>query len=641
MGNWVFGELRGADVRRQPNESELFKTEQSGEGEYSGNDALVREVLQNAIDAGAGDGPVTVRLALHEANDAPAAARLAYYFRRLRAPLAAKQINFNGADHPQIPCRFLVCEDFGTRGLEGDTLLFRDPPKGQRQDFFWFWRNIGRSGKTGDDLGRWGLGKTVYRAASRVGCMFGLTIRQSDRSRLLMGQAVLQIHNLEGVEYMPEGYWCGRQNDEGLPLPIASEPELNGFCNEWKLTRTDQPGLSVVAPFIPDEVSAERLVQAVLVHFFTRIVRGELIVEVVGGELGSVRIDQSGLDQACKKTVWDGPKRTKRHVAPPIAFARNCFRAAPTAMTQVLGTERLPELNEESLAPETLRELRQRFAADQLTSLRVKLWLPRKTGAGQDGHLDVFLQRMGEGVRCDSYYVREGMTITKLNSRAAQRGVQALVNVDPGPLAKLLGDTEGPAHEDWDTSAERPDLEWRTWKGRVKFVRSIVDSVVELLTPAITEPDFDLLSDYFSVEDPAGGQRRRTPGDDDAGKPKFEPPPFDPKWFHIAAKSGGFTVSRMDSIPMPAKTALRVTVAYDLPQGDPVRSWSPLDFQIGVGEKELRPKGQGVKPIRENGNIVRLTAIEEGFKFTIDGFDPYRDLFVRVDEVSEIEESAE
>src|SRR5438128_12571227 len=66
MGNWVFEELRGAAVRRDPNEAVLFKTEQAGEGEYAGNDALVREILQNAVDARAGNDPVRVRLALHE-----------------------------------------------------------------------------------------------------------------------------------------------------------------------------------------------------------------------------------------------------------------------------------------------------------------------------------------------------------------------------------------------------------------------------------------------------------------------------------------------------------------------------------------------------------------------------------------------
>lgn len=86
MGQWVFEELRGAAVRRQPNEAELFKTEQTGEGEYAGNDALVREILQNAIDAHAGREPVRVRLAIHDPGDAPYAARLAYYFERLHRP---------------------------------------------------------------------------------------------------------------------------------------------------------------------------------------------------------------------------------------------------------------------------------------------------------------------------------------------------------------------------------------------------------------------------------------------------------------------------------------------------------------------------------------------------------------------------
>lgn len=148
MGNWVFEELRGAAVRRDPNEAVLFKTEQTGEGEYAGNDALVREILQNAVDARSGNDPARVRLAIHNPGDAPAATRLAHYFERLQAPLTARQIEFDSGV-PSLPCRFLVCEDFGTRGLEGDTALFQDPSSTDktRQDFFWFWRNIGRSAR--------------------------------------------------------------------------------------------------------------------------------------------------------------------------------------------------------------------------------------------------------------------------------------------------------------------------------------------------------------------------------------------------------------------------------------------------------------------------------------------------------------
>jgi len=639
MGQWVFSELRGDDVRRSPTETELFKTEQTAEGEYAGNDALVREVLQNSIDARNGAGPVRVRLAIHNADDAPPRRQLAHYFARLQSPLAAREIAYaNG--RPKVPCRYLVVEDFGVRGLEGDTLLFHDPPPGDKtpQFFYWFWRNIGRSGKTGDDLGRWGLGKTVYRAASRAGCMFGLTVRESDRRKFLMGQAVLQIHEHDGKEYKPEGYWCSGQGEGGLPLPIDDDDELHAFCSQWKLTRTDEPGLSVVCPFIPAELKADRLLQAVAVHFFTRIIRGELEVEVCGPDLGTVLLDTAHLAGACKKVIWAGPARTKRHTAPPIEFAKQCVSETPAVVTDVLGKTRVPSIADDTLPDETLGKLRREFSGGGLVGIRVRLALPRKKDKDIKGAADVYLQRSDTGQKLDAYYVRDGMTITKINAQAGRRGVQSLVLVDSGPLSEFLGDTEGPAHEDWDSSAERPDRIWaRGWKGRVRFVRRIVDSLVELLTPPSTEPDFDLLSDFFSIEQVVGPQKRHIPGDKSKLPAKMEPPVAKPKWYRITDRTGGFTVSRNRDAEVPEGAMLRVSVAYDLPKGNPLKNWSKLDFEIGNGNGALVPKGKGLKAKLEQGNIVLLREIEGKFSFSVDGFDQTNDLYVRVDEVTDVE----
>jgi len=646
MGHWTFSKLRGDDVRRDPNEAELFKTEQTAEGEYAGTDALVREVLQNSLDARCDDAPVRVRLALHDTSDAPDVERLAYYFSRLETALAPREIAFDASGVPQLPCRFLVVEDFGTRGLEGDTLLFGDPPSSDntRQFFYWFWRNIGRSGKTGDDLGRWGLGKTVYRAASRVGCMFGLTIRDSDQHKLLMGQAVLQIHEYESKEYKPEGYWCGSQNTEGLPLPIEdcedAAEEVSQFCEEWRITRTDEPGLSVVSPFVPDELQAERLLQAVAVHFFIRILRSELEVIVAGPGIGTVLLDRKGIEAACSKTDWDGPPRTKRHIAPPIDFAKKCVGKTPKLVTAVLGKRKVPELNEAVFVQETLHALRRQFSVGELVSVQIRINLPRRDGTAEVGYTDVYLQRTLDGQRGDSYYVREGMTITKISAQAGRRGVQSLVLVDSGPLAQFLGDTEGPAHEDWDQSAERPETIWaRGWKGRVKFVRRIVDSFVELLTPPATEPDFDLLSDFFSIEHTDSEQRQRKPGEESKLSPRMEPVAAEPKWFHISSRAGGFTISRNNRVEVPENAALRVSVGYDLPRGDPLRNWSPLDFEIRKGNGALRTTGKGLKARSLQGNVVLLQKVEADFHFVVEGFDRHRDLYVRVDDMSNTEEA--
>lgn len=176
--------------------------------------------------------------------------------------------------------------------------------------------------KTGVELGRHGLGKTVFRAVSRTGCMFGLTVRQSDRRQLLMGKAFLHLHEYQGTEYKANGYWCHKSDDVGLALPIENPLELNQFVQEWKLRRRDEPGLSAVSPFVSDQ----------------------------------------------------------------------------------------------------LRVLRTEFARGERVGVRVRLSLPMKNGAPREGAFDVWMHRTPQEQRGDCYYIREGMTITKISSNVCRRG---------------------------------------------------------------------------------------------------------------------------------------------------------------------------------------------------------------------------
>ena len=68
----------------------------------------------------------------------------------------------------------------------------------EKHNFFWFWRNVGRSGKVHDARGRWGLGKAVFSKASGINTYYGLTVRDSDSKVLLMGESILRIHKVEG-----------------------------------------------------------------------------------------------------------------------------------------------------------------------------------------------------------------------------------------------------------------------------------------------------------------------------------------------------------------------------------------------------------------------------------------------------------
>ncbi len=171
-------------------------------------DALVREAIQNSLDAALPNGDrVHMRFHLGVADDAARNRFLAGlwpHVRETRDPTAS-------VPKPDAPLRYLHVEDHGTRGLEGDPEQFedRDPAAMSsadgRNDFYYFWRNVGRSRKSDTERGRWGLGKTVFAAASVLDSFFGLTRRRSDGAELLMGQSVLKIHRLEGQRYRPYG----------------------------------------------------------------------------------------------------------------------------------------------------------------------------------------------------------------------------------------------------------------------------------------------------------------------------------------------------------------------------------------------------------------------------------------------------
>ena len=513
-----------------------------------------------------------------------------------------------------------------------------------RPDFFWFWRNIGLSGKTGDDLGRWGLGKTVYRAASRVGCMFGLTVRDSDARKLLMGQGVLHIHAVDGVEYFPEGFWCGQTARDGLPLAIESPEELSTFCSEWKLTRTTEPGLSVVVPYVASELSGMRMMQAVCIHFFLPILRGELEVEIAAPDIktGRACLTATTLNGWCSAVKWDGPKRSKRHVAPPIDFVQSCLKSAIKHETRLLGISEVPVLNESGFEQEDLESLRKSHEEETLTAVRIRINLPRKTGTDLEGQMSVFLQRQATDQRFDTYYVREGMTITKLNSKAAMKGIQALVLVDKGPLAQLLGDSEGPAHEDWNTSAERPDKTWkRGWKGRIGFCRKIVDALLEVLQPPTRKADFNLLSDFFSVEEFASPQKARRPDANGEGEPAFGAIVPTPRWYRLDPRRGGFRIASSTTQPVPENAELTVSVAYDVPSGNPLKKWSPFDFDFQKKPPRIVFLGQNVTPKAIAGNVLKLTFSDSKFSFAAEGFDQHTDLYVRIEEAGAQSAAAE
>jgi hypothetical protein len=103
-------------------------------------------------------------------------------------------------------------------------------------------------------------------------------------------------------------------------------------------------------------------------------------------------------------------------------------------------------------------------------------------------------------------------------------------------------------------------------------------------------------------------------------------------WYTIGPKGHGFTIRSVPGVSRPPVQTLRVSFAYDTSSGDPFRIWSPFDFELRLGQAStLKIKGLGVKAALLAGNEVLATDLEPEFFFSVDGFDPGRDVVVRAD----------
>ena len=644
MPRWSFSPFNGF-VKRDPFEAVFFTGEEASEAVYGRTDDLVRETIQNSLDAAADPGTTPVRVR-YSSWSLPGASKVHAYERYVR-PLvdhlraAGNPLMLQAKDPASLAIPTLIYEDFGTRGLEGDPDRRDDPPddgSAGRQDFYWFWRNVGRSGKSGESLGRWGLGKTVLPATSRINTMLGLTVRASDARQLLMGQAVLKNHQLDGKDWQPEGFFHDPADHAQIPLPIEDAAAGRVFRETFGLTRVDEPGLSVVVPYCFETLRSVELLRSAIVHFFVPILRARLVVEVVGepGEL--VRVDAQTIDQVAASLTWSGKVTEKKHAPPPFDFVRAALRCDDSGGLHELPVPESPNVPQwdhllfESAA---LTKLQKRFMNRELVGVRVPMPIKLRNGERRDTHFDVFLQQDDQTDRAEDHVVREGMTISGVQALRGRRGVLGLLLVERGELSGLLGDTEGPTHTEWNTGESRPDVRFAQWKGRVKFVSEALRKLQDLLTPPPEEVDRDLLADVFFVEDVRESGRTGRSADEEGESPVVVGPDVVParRWYALTRIQGGIHLKRSQEAAMPERAQLRVQLAYDISRGDPLKGWSAFDFNLRHTEV-FTFRGRGIEPTAESGNVLRLRVTRDDFYFKATGFDTDPDLYIRIDEIT-------
>jgi hypothetical protein len=622
---WRFRAMSRGEINVDPIEGEFFTTEALG----SLSDALVREAIQNSLDAAFPGEKVQVIISFCHPKQRLIPSKTEEYLNGLHAHLSGE--NAGLIDQPQLnePMDFMVIEDFGTRGLEGD--IREDEDIGEeagklKNDFFYFWRNIGRAVEGTTARGRWGLGKTVFQAASRINSFFGVTVRRRDSIKLLMGQSVLKIHRSQGRKYAPYGYYGTFEED--FALPVDDPSSVNKFCADFGLQRSNEPGLSVIVPYPDGDILAKDIIRSAIHHYFFPILSGDLVVIIRDG-VGSNVLDATSIFRFLDRTDWldKGVIRSRLELAKwsiDLPDEEGVRIGEPPEGKQ-------PKWDDYLFEPEQLEHLRKKLDRGERIALVIPLWIRRSGGATQHSSYKLFLERDPDFERGEDHFIREGVTIAGVAS-LRQRGIRVLVSVVDKPLSKFLGDSENPAHTEWQERSPKFRGKYDWGPTCLRYVKNSPREILKILSRPAKGRDETLLRDLFYIdlkptEEPPGKTKKPKglPGPDGLDHPSPDEITTD-QFFQVQKTKDGFRLSKHPRAKHLPRT-FTLEMAYDVRQGNPFKKYQLFDFELN--KFPIVVSGKGLKVASLKPNALQIVLEERDFRLMVSGFDPNRDLKIK------------
>lgn len=633
--NWTFGKKRPSDKTRDPVVSEFF----SSEAIKDAGEALVREAIQNSLDARRDDSEkVSVRVYVSGSDTSLSPASSRKWFTGAWPHYGAPGNGLRPGDVTQTTaCRFLLFEDFGTTGLLGDREQYEERSGGDNP-FFYFFRAEAKTAKYGDARGRWGIGKQVFPRASRAQTFFGYT--ETEEGGFLMGGAILKHHWVDDVCYKPDGFWGDTVPVAGdaLTVPVTDPAVLSRFREDFNLSRTPgEQGLSVIVPWLDDgdlEGTAagafhrSALAFAILDGYFVPILEGRLEA-TIEDESGSFHLSRNTYRDVLKQLRAGSDSNRHKDIdrleallqLAERAHARDYvpFELAPCPVMKAMWTDSMLEETSAARMRDALKE-------GLTIGVTATLTTRPKDGEPREDTFVCFIEK-DDRLSGRACHVREDLIIADVKSTKIP-GYACLVRVDRGPLATLLGDSENPAHTEWQASSRNFKDKYVYGGLVIEFVSKFASELLKRVHASSRELDRTLLLDLFSDSGPDPSPERPnrpTQPDDDAPLPPDLPAPPPPR-YRIQQIDAGFVVTCAAG-RLPAGTDLTVRAAYETSKGNPFKSYNVNDFDFT--DSSMAVKVEGAEILICEGNELKVRLSEQDAQVRVTGFDINRDVQVK------------
>jgi hypothetical protein len=631
MTKWHFRTLHPNDNSGTSTVEDNFANE-----ERSSVEILVRETLQNPLDARQDSACVRVRYDLVSIDAANSEFAKALFSTEFRDHSSAAKLTI--PSNPGGGIEFLTIEDFGTSGLEGN---YSDSSiDGATENWNAFWFREGEGAKPTKSNGGAGQGKVTLYTSSRIRTVLALTKRVSDQRELLLGCCKFR-QNYKNSDiskrWAKEALWGQVANDESLVAPVQDIAFLQLVQSDLRLQRQAQCGTTFIVPF-PNEIALDAIKIAVINEFYYPIKRGRLQVDV-----GEVSIDSLSI-AGLAKNLGDAGRHKPHFLSFIDQTIEKHLGREPTATAKETWTKEA-KLTEDCFAHAELETLREAFKKSEIVSVDFPVQI-RKKGVGDTaaGVFRVVLRQDLDGDQSHELFVRQDLCIDSERRLKGSRQIQpvlALTLIDDESLSTFLATAEEPTHRLWNARRPKVIAQYVHPEKVLNAVRNAALRLIGFLTPPGLR-DETALSIYFAdpVAEPgkrkgAVGNETKTPLAEPGGK--LDIPPPQPKAVEFSTLKDGFKVWLRDGADVNRRLPLscRVEVAYATTFGDPFSQWDAAEFWLNDANT-FRAQSSGVEKLVRDGNLLTCVMASPKAAISLTGFDPNRQLEVRINYQEEL-----
>ena len=535
--------------------------------------------------------------------------------------------------------KVLLIECFNTNGLTGS---FTDNDNQNYERFF-----LGSTkSKTGGKLGRRQLGRHVYMISSKLNGCFALTVEHKKNQEFMRGIQYLNKWEHENNKMFPYSNFIFSkehpEQNENEQKPILNEKILNDFKKYTGITRGKKDyGLSVVIPEPKDDITAEKVYRNYIKRFYPSILMGNLNIVYENKTTSSKNISQILEKENLKTSKWIN--FFNEVYTMPVSDKHFISDEGSYNYEEYIDTKKIPE--------EVAEKIKKDYFAKKPVVLKLYVKIPfekdyaKKVGE-KKGCFNIAIQKIDSTEKNMSpIFLRGNLQIPneKRHFRYSKSCFAALwVDTnDDNHLAEMLGDSEGMAHDSWNSQHDEVAQSYgKECREVFKYVKSSLNNIFTFITDRRNQVDLDTFSDDLPTIEDINIEEDKVSKEIifdkeivDPPPPPPPPPPSQRKMVKEIKIDGGFRIIKTEECEdenFPMK--VRVRFAYRARNKNSFRCYNPeLHFDLTKDKNVKISKKNFVENIETIGNGVDFLATKPDFEVDITGFNELgkKDLDVR------------